>query len=68
MKTLQAGDLVQVEPHASCNVDWGSAKRLFHTGKQPTLGVLIENKLEWYHVMMNDGRSGWIWFREVKPL
>jgi len=68
MKTLQAGDLVSVEPHASCNVDWGSAKRHFNTGKQSTLGVLIEDKLEWYHVMLNDGRSGWIWFREVKPL
>jgi hypothetical protein len=65
---MKPGDLVEVEPHASCNVDWGSAKRTFHTGKQPTLGVLIENKLEWYQIMLNDGRSGWFWFRDVKPL
>jgi len=65
---MKPGDLVSVEPHARCNVDWGSAKRTFHIGKQPTLGVLIENKLEWYQIMLNDGRSGWFWVREVKPL
>jgi hypothetical protein len=65
---MKPGDLVSVEPRSGCNPHWGSARDGFFTGKRPTLGVVLENRLEWYQIMLNDGRSGWVWFREVKPL
>ena len=65
---MKSGDLVLVEPHASCNPTWGSAKGAIFTGKNPLLGVLLEDRLEWYRVFINGIGTGWIWLGKVSKL
>ncbi len=65
---MKSGDLVLIDPNASCNPAWGSAKGATFTGKNPSLGVLLEDRLEWYRVFINGIGPVWIWFREVSKL
>ncbi len=65
---MKSGDLVLIRQHACCNPTWGSASGTIFIEKNSTLGVLLEERLEWYRVFVNNIGSGWIWFREVSKL